>query len=947
MRVESTRPIYASGDCEIDLARGELRIGGLFVPMGRRTFEFMEVLVEAAGQLVTKDQLMGRIWPGAIVMENTLQVHAGAVRKALGPYRTLLRTETGRGYRLIGNWTIRRGDETKPPTGSRPIHVTDKRAGTNVPAAVTPLIGRSAAEQALQSLVSAYRVVTLTGPGGIGKTALALEVARRALGEFINGGWLVELAAISDPGLVPSAVAGALGLRLGSNILSSEAVARAIAGQNLLLVLDNCEHVIDAAATLAETLIRLCPHATVLATSREVLRIEGEYIYRVPPLDVPTAEEVEADHILGHSGPELFIARAKELGTDFSSQADDLPIVAAICRQLDGIPLAIEFAAARAVTLGVEPVAAGLRDRFALLTSRSRSTLPRHRTLRTVLDWSYNLLADAERQLLRRLSVFAGSFSLEAVHAVTDGGEASKADVATGVSDLVAKSLLVSEGVADEGYFRLLETTRAYARLKLTENHEMREFSRRHAEYYQGLLNKIESEWEKRSVPLAHVDNIRAALEWCFGASGDRAIGVRLAAVAAPMFLAMSLLPECHRWSARAILALGDAMRGGLEEMHLQGSLGASLMNMYGQSDAAGEALNKSLAIAEAQGDARYQAELFSTLTMFHTRGGNFKTALHYAELGRVVSRTAGDAVAVALAHSVLGRSLHFMGDHRGARAALDASFAYWSSVPATGEIYLGLDHRIWVGAGLARTLWLQGQPAQAVERMRQTVKDAERSNQPASLDFVLFWAPSLSLWVGDLQSAEEQADRLISRGETHFMKPYLAVGRGYKGALAFRRGDARGGVQDLRDCLEQLQAIRYKMLDTVFKLALAQGLMAVGECDEGLALVDETISLVEVNGDLLHMPEALRVKGRLLLAMPQRRVYDAERCFTQSLDWSRRQGARSWELRTALDLAALWAAEGQRRRAQAMLRPVFEQFTEGFDTADVTAAKQLLATLR
>jgi len=947
MQVESIRPIYASGDCEIDLARGELRIGGLFVPMGRRTFELLEVLVEAAGRLVTKDELMDRIWPGAFVMENTLQVHAGAIRKALGPHRALLRTETGRGYRLLGNWTIQRRDEATPPVGSRPMRVAGKRCGTNIPAAVMPLIGRSAAEQTLQSLVSAYRIVTLTGPGGIGKSVLALEVARRVRGEFADGAWLVELASISDPGLVPSAVAGALELRLGSSILSSEAVARAIAGQHLLLVLDNCEHVIDAAARLAEALMRLSPRTTVLATSRELLRIEGEYGYRVPALEVPTPEEKCVGQILGHTGPELFIARAKESGADFSAKAENLLVVAGICRHLDGIPLAIEFAAARAVTLGIEQVAAGLQDRFALLKSGRRTALPRHRTLRLVLDWSYGLLAEAERQMLRRLSVFAGSFSLEAVHAVTNRGETSKADVAAGVSDLVAKSLLVSEGPAGEGCFRLLETTRAYALLKLAECGELREFSRRHAEYFRRLLNTIEHEWEKRSVALTDVDNVRAALEWSFGINGDPAVGVRLAAAAAPMFLAMSLLPECHRWSERAIPAIDNATRGGSEEMYLQACLGVSSMQIYGPNDAARAALSAGLAIAEARGDALYQVALLGTLSMFCVRNGDFKTSLHYAERSRAVEVAPQNAAVTALANSILGRALQFVGEHDASRTELSASFQYWARSPENSEVYLGFDHHALVGVGLARNLWVQGYPAQARERIRQTVRDAERKGHPASLGLALSWAPGVFLWMGDLQSALEHVDWLLSHAETYSLGPYLAVGGGCKGALAIARGEAEIGVENLRRGLTQLHAVRYEMINSGFKLALALGLMAIRKFDEGLALVDETTRLIATNGDLLYMPEALRVRGCLLLAMPQHRVRDAEHCFTQSLDWSCRQGARSWELRTALDLAGLWAADGQRGRAQALLRPVFERFTEGFDTADVKAAEELLATLR
>jgi len=946
MPAETIRPIYASGECEIDLARRELRVLGSPVPIGGRAFEVIEVLAQSAGELVTKDELMNRIWPGAVVMENTLQVHAGAVRRALGPYRGLLKTESRRGYRLLGDWSIQSRDAARPPVGLRQLRATDELAGTNFPAAVTPLIGRSAAQQRLHDLVSAYRVVTLTGPGGIGKSALALEVARSVVGEFADGGWLVELASLSDPDLVPSAVAGALRLRLGANIISPEAVGRAIAEKKLLLVLDNCEHVIDAAATLAETLIRMCPRATILATSREIFRIGGEYAYRVAPLDVPTGEQVDADQILGHSAPALFVARAKELGVDFSSQAESLPTIAAICQHLDGIPLAIEFAAARAATLGIEKVAAGLSDRFALLTSGRRTALPRHRTLGAILDWSYELLPGAECLLLQRLAVFSGSFSLEAANAVTNVNETSEAEVADRVANLVAKSLVTSDFTEGGGYFRLLETTRVYALSRLIESGELQEFSRRHAEYYRGLLERIEPEWEKRSKLGAHVDNVRAALEWCFGVDGNLAIGVGLAAAAAPMFLAMSLLPECHRWSERAILALDDATRGGSEEMHLQASLGVSAMQMHGQSDAARTALSRSLAIAETRGDVLSQVGLLGMLSMFYVRDGDFKTSLHYAKLSRAVDGAVENSAAMALANSILGRALQFVGDHRDSRAALEASFQYWSNSQQSGEVHLGLDHHILVGIGLARNLWLQGHPAQAKERVHQTIKDAERKNHPASLGLALSWAPGISLWIGDLRSAEEHADWLISHAESHSLGPYLAVGRGYKGTLAIVRGDAAVGVENLRGCLAQLHAVRYEMLNTGLKLSLVQGLMAIGEFGEGLALVDETIRLVEANGDLLHMPEALRVKASVLLSMPQRQVHDAESCFIQSLDWSRRQGARSWELRTAVDLAALWAAHGQRGRAQAVLQPIFGKFVEGLDTADLKAAEHLLATL-
>jgi tetratricopeptide (TPR) repeat protein len=337
---------------------------------------------------------------------------------------------------------------------------------------------------------------------------------------------------------------------------------------------------------------------------------------------------------------------------------------------------------------------------------------------------------------------------------------------------------------------------------------------------------------------------------------------------------------------------------------------------------------------------------MLGMLSMFHTRDGDFKTALHYAKLSRAVAGTVKDPDCVASARSALGRSLHFMGDHNAARAELEASFQYQSRLRSAGETYLGLDRHILDGLGLARILWLQGYPTQCAECTRRTVEDAESRNHPASLAVALSWAPGVFLWIGDLRRAEEHADRLISHAEAHSLGPYLAVGHGYKGVLAVRNGDARYGVERLQSCLEQLRKMRYEMRCTEFKLSLVQGLVGIGQFAEGMTLVDETIRLVETNGELLYMPEALRVKGSALLANPLRRTDEAEMCFIQSLDWSRRQGARSWELRTAVDLAALWAAQGQSENARALLLPIFEQFVEGLETADLKAAEHLLATL-
>jgi predicted ATPase/DNA-binding winged helix-turn-helix (wHTH) protein len=534
MPEQDRHPVYEFGGWELDLARRELRMRGAPVPLGGRAFQIFAVLVQSAGELVTKDELMARVWPGAIVEENTLEVHISAVRKALGSDRATLRTSFGRGYRLVGNWTIRKKRTMADPVVLDPTRMLVQAAQTNLPATTSEIIGRIAAVQQLQEFLSAYRMITLTGPGGIGKTVLALEVTRSLFRAFHGDCWLVDLVSLSDPERVPSAVASVLGLKLGSE---EESVARAIGARRLLLVLDNCEHVIDAAAKLADAILRTCPHAYVLATSREVLRIEGEHVYRVPPLDVPPRHEEEAGSILGHSAVQLFMARARASDSDFSSYQANLRAIAAICRRLDGIPLAIEFAAARAATLGPELVLSRLDERFGLLTGGRRTALPRHQTLRATLDWSYDLLPDSERCLLRRLGVFAAGFTLEAATAVMSDQGCTASALLEQIANLVAKSLVTLDGLVPTGRWRLLETLRAYALEKLAESGETEQAARCCAEFFRDLIgpamhgSPVLCTVEHMARYGREIDNVRAALDWSFSSVGDVAIGVALTAV--------------------------------------------------------------------------------------------------------------------------------------------------------------------------------------------------------------------------------------------------------------------------------------------------------------------------------------------------------------------------------------------------------------------------------
>jgi tetratricopeptide (TPR) repeat protein len=341
-----------------------------------------------------------------------------------------------------------------------------------------------------------------------------------------------------------------------------------------------------------------------------------------------------------------------------------------------------------------------------------------------------------------------------------------------------------------------------------------------------------------------------------------------------------------------------------------------------------------------------HQAGLLGILHMFHFRGGDFKTALHFAERCREVAERIDDPAAIALAHSVLGRSLLMMGNLGAARTELEALLPIWSRPQRTRSIYLAYDRHYRAGIALARVLWLQGYPAQAVERARQTIKGAEQVDHPASLVVVLAWAASIFLWTGDLPDAEACINSSILLAESYSLAPLLAVGQARKAELAIRQHDAANGIVRLQAALEQIHATRYELITTEFDISLVLGLAATGRLAEAMTLINATIERVNANGDGAYMPELLRVKGGLLLSGPQPDADTAQTVLQQSLDLSRRQGARAWELRAATDLAVLMARQGRSETSHALLQPVVAQFTEGLDTADLKAAAQVLAAL-
>ena len=943
------RPVYASGACEIDLARRELRVVGSPVPVGGRAFEIVEILAESAGELVTKNELMDRVWPGAIVNDNTLQMHISAVRKALGSHRTILKTESGRGYRLLGDWTARDQGPARVVVAQQ-LRVFETTPATNIPALATGVIGRSTAVQRLRDLVSAYRVVTLTGPGGIGKTALALEVASGLQHEFADGTWLVELASLADPGLVPSAVASALGLKLGGEEISAEAVARAVGGNNLLLVLDNCEHVVDAAVNVVEALIGFCPRTTILATSREVLRTNGEYVYRVPPLDVPALDAGEPDRILGHSAVELFIARAGALDSDFSPHAENLRTVAAICRHLDGIPLAIEFAAARAALLGIEEVAVGLRDRFTLLISGRRTALPRHRTLRATLDWSYDLLPEVEQRLLRHLAVFPAGFTLDTAVAVATDTGLDAAVVPDRIVNLVAKSLVALDRSETASRWYLLESIRAYALEKLNDCGEFDDVARRGAAHFRSLFAppsgaKSRLSSDELTLRAREIDNIRAALDWSFSPSGSSEIGIDLTAAYAPIWLHLSLIGECRERCEHALLNLQSEEKSPSiwQRMRLKTAFASASYTIAGPSEEVRTILEEALELASILQDADTQILILAQLSAVHVYQGEYAKGRATVEQLREIAYRVGEPGVIGVADRRMGNTLIGLGRLREAQECFENALEALATAEAQRTAFwYHSDYRHLARAMLARALWLQG----FVERARAEAgaSIAELSdNQLVICRALSFGMCRVSTMTGDFATAEAAIERLTEVAKSVSAPFWQNAGLFLRGKLLVERGNFSEALTVLREAFDTGLRTGWRFSGPEFKGALAEALVGNDQASEALEAVEDALADARrQDGQAWYLPELLRIQGEVLLQQGLGTA-PAEDCFAKASEIAREQGALFWELRVALSRARLRVSQHRRDEALEILRPVYDKFTEGFDTADLLAAKQLL----
>jgi predicted ATPase/DNA-binding winged helix-turn-helix (wHTH) protein len=529
---------------------------GKKVAVAGRALSVLIVLVERHGRIVGRDEILDHAFPNVFVEDQNITVHVSALRSLLGP--GAITTIPGRGYRFAA---ALEGDATpsapQPQPSSQLAVLPGAEVPTNLPAR-PPLIGRDTELAELEGLLAAHPLVTLTGPGGIGKTSLAVALGQRLAQRFPDGAWLVDLAPLSDPALVATSAATVLGVTLRDGQDPIDTIATVIAHKRLVLMLDNAEYLVAAAAELAQALLASVPGLAVLVTSQERLGLPIETVYRLDPLSVPQAAAAGAETIARFGAVELFATRARAAHRRFRLDEATAAGVAEICRALDGIPLALEMAAARVPLLGIEGVRMRLDDRLKLLSSRERTGEERHRTLRAMLDWSHGLLDPAEQRVFRRLAVFRGSFSLSAVVAVAGDEGMEPWEVIDVLGRLIDKSLAMTEE-GEEPRYRLLETIRLFALEALKQNGDDIAVAERHARYYVKRFDRADIDWQE--VPddqwitsyAAELDNVRAAVNWALMDCDRAAMAIAITGRAGRLWYRLGLWKEGQEYMDRAV----------------------------------------------------------------------------------------------------------------------------------------------------------------------------------------------------------------------------------------------------------------------------------------------------------------------------------------------------------------------------------------------------------
>jgi predicted ATPase/DNA-binding winged helix-turn-helix (wHTH) protein len=908
------------------------------VDLTARAFDVLWALVRARGEVVTKDELIEHVWAGSIVEENNLQTHISAIRRALKQDRSLISTDFGRGYRLTLPASAR---TNQSPT-------TKKIESPNLPSPLTTLLGRDSELLDLEQLITANRLTTITGPGGIGKTRLAVEAGRRLLAAFSGRVHLAEMGMIAERDNIWPAIARALGVEATNAGLTAESRV-ALRGQRLLLIIDSCEHLTEAVAGAVGALLQIGEGLHICITSQEPFGTQGEQIYRIRPLAVPPADASTMDVVLTHPAAQLFVERSRSYTRD--SQFDDATAceIATICRQLDGVPLALELAAARVPTLGVRGVLDGLSDRFRLLTAGQRSALPRQRTLRATVDWSHRLLDETERTLFRRLAVFPAGFTVEAAHCVSSPDIEDQWQIIDLLGNLVGKSLLHLDVSAPTPRYRFLETIRLYALEELADSGETDLTARRHAAYFLRLSEQVVANWKRqasgdwRQVHRGYVDDVRAALKWAFSELGDKEMGMRLLQNSIPFWVGFSLLDECRRWVSVALDKHGvTETTGAHDEMVLRAALGTSLTWVRGPVAETRAAWSRALDLARELGDTEIELQARYGLWLFSLRTGHYSEALCFATEMMTLATEAKDDEAFATAQRLVGVSRSSSGYHTEGRALIESALIWFEQNRPQSIFRFGHDQHALGLAFLARILWIQGYTTDAVKTANLAVERALALDHASTLCCTLAEGLCMvSALNQDLDGLEKATQDLTRTASRHGLQVWKAYGEIFElwAMIQHKEKPASGRIPSVIRLLDEMQFNLWYtpfVADVLRSYASPVGSMSTSfrpsvDCEDG------------------HwaMPEFLRIEADFDLEQNVGGLESTvEHRLERALALAHERGARSWELKVAVTLARLLISDNRRDEAQTLLRSTISSFPSGNESNSLRTANAILNEL-
>jgi predicted ATPase/DNA-binding winged helix-turn-helix (wHTH) protein len=929
------------GPFELNVAERSLKKANQILPLGGRAYDILIALLENAGEVVGKAELITRAWPDVTVEEGSLRVHLSALRKALGDGQfgnKYIASIQGQGYSFIAPLARLPADHDRGNASA---------GSSNLPPALGRMVGRNGVVLEIQGLLqTGQRLITILGAGGIGKTTVVLSAGHGALADFSGAAFFVDLSTVNDQEQLIGSIASAVGL--GPQLADpKEALLNFLRPRRGLIILDSCEHLIEKAA---DHIFRNAPEIYMLATSREALHVAGERVVRLCPLDCPPEQPgLTASEVIAYPAVRLFAERVSARRGDFSLGDDEAPMIAEICRKLDGIPLAIELAAGRAAILGVGNTVARLGSRLDLLKFGRRTANPRHQTLIATLDWSHDHLSEIERVLLRRVAIFVGHFTLEAALAVAAEAGMDGSEIAEALGNLVNKSLIWVWTGSRGPCYQLLDTTRAYALEKLAISGEQDSIAERHASFSIQMLERnpvnlfdLESTEAAANAVRDYLGNIRAALEWSFGPSGKDSTAIKMAAATAQVFLAMSFFMECRGWMERAI----DRMAADCDprdQMEIHASLALSLMFTAGNSERVREAFNTALTFAERLEDTYQQLRLLSGLSMYLHRTIDAAGSLEVALRAESVAKKTGSPDDSVLADAMLGAAYYMLADHVRALKHLERALHRSQSSPRFNATQYLFGLRTTSLFNLTRSHWFAGSLDRAAVYAERTIEEAGRSNHPIALCRAFILTMPFHFWIGHLGQVERNLSELELIAEKYSLEPFRAVAMGLRGRHLIHVGQTRDGIRHLQDSLEKLRVLRYEMLSTDFVSELAVSLAKQNKHAEAVDLIDASIATQLGSKRPLHLPALFLAKGMALRRGEARQSDLAQECFKEAMTLAGQQSALSFELRAGLELAQLWIDRDQIQRVHGLIGPIYGRFIEGLTTPDLVLARQIL----